>query len=401
MPKPFRVAMMLELDQPYKRHAGIFAGAQKYAEEHDWDVTIDEYAGDTLGLRAEQYSPYDGVIARATQKLARRAARRGVQVVNVWLSSPVWRSLPGVFPDYAAAGRLRAEHLLSRGLRRFAVLTQEKNRSHEFESRAFAEVVAEAGCPCIAAKMPVLVSDTLKQWRRTERTVAAFMEQWQPPIGVYSGNEVEGRLVVQMCRNRGWRVPEDVAIIAGKNEETYCEHLRPTLSSIEFGYKRIGYEAASLLDRLMHGQSEPSHESSKAGRPRMEPMWLPLQGLIVRESTDFFAVEDTLIAAALAFIAANFHRTISPDDVAQAVHIGIRTLQMRFNKYLGKPIIAEIRRARIERAKRELAQSKRTIKEISRDCGFGPPMRMYEVFLRELGIMPSEYRRQRRSEREM
>lgn len=196
-------------------------------------------------------------------------------------------------------------------------------------------------------------------------------------------------MVAQICRNRGWRVPEDVAIIAGQNEETFCEHMRPTLSSVEVGYERLGYEAARLLDRLMDGQL-----------PLAKPILLPPQGLIVRESTDFFAVDDVLIAQALAFIAANCHRPIGPENVAREMTIGIRTLQLRFQEYLGRPIAAEIRRARIERAKRELAQTERTVKEISRECGFGPPMRMYEVFLRELGLTPSQYRRQRHGERE-
>jgi hypothetical protein len=40
---PRRVAFMLELEFPYKRHAGIFAGAQQYAQEQGWDSTIDEF----------------------------------------------------------------------------------------------------------------------------------------------------------------------------------------------------------------------------------------------------------------------------------------------------------------------------------------------------------------------
>ena len=130
-----------------------------------------------------------------------------------------------MFPDFAAAGRL-APSISSRGLRRFAALTNENDRGQQFEMQAFAgcwrKRVARAWpprCPC----SPAL---SLKHWRRTERTVAASMKAWQPPIGVYVGDEAEGRTVAQTCRNRGWRVPEDVAIITGQNEETYCEHLR-------------------------------------------------------------------------------------------------------------------------------------------------------------------------------
>ena len=72
--------------------------------------------------------------------------------------------------------------------------------------------------------------------------------------------------------------------------------------------------------------------------------------------------------------------------MARAVTTETRTLQRRFRKHLNRPIATETRRVRIERAKRELTQSKRLLSEIARDTGFGEPMRMYEVFCRELGI---------------
>ena len=110
MPKTRRVAVMLDLEWPYKRHAGIFAGTQQYAQEQGWKSIIDEYADDTLPVRPAKSVPYDGIIARATRKLAQRSARGSVPVVNVWLSSPVWKSLPGVFADFSAVGR-RAKRL--------------------------------------------------------------------------------------------------------------------------------------------------------------------------------------------------------------------------------------------------------------------------------------------------
>ena len=48
MPKTRRVAVMLDLEWPYKRHAGIFAGTQQYAQEKGWESTVDEYADDRL-----------------------------------------------------------------------------------------------------------------------------------------------------------------------------------------------------------------------------------------------------------------------------------------------------------------------------------------------------------------
>lgn len=386
-PSPRRVAIMLDLQWPYKRHAAVFAGTQRYAKEAGWHSILDEYAHHTLPARRGVARPYDGVIARANRNLVARAARLGVPVVNVWQSSPARRLVPGAFPDSRAAGRLIAEHLMARGFRSFATLTSHHNVDQELEVGEIVRVLGEAGFACrsqLSTQNPWM---DFAHWRQTQRVIARWMDGWRLPIGVYVGAEAEGRMVVQECTRRGWRVPADVALVAGKNEEVFCEHPSPSLTSVEMGYERIGYEAARLLDRLMDGRPAP-----------VEPIRVPPKGLVVRESTDFFAVDDPLVAAALAFIAGNSHRGIGPDSVASAVGAETRTLQNRFRKSLGRPIATEIRRTRIERAKRELAQSERPIKEIALAVGFRDAMRLYDVFRRELGVTPREYRSQRQLE---
>jgi LacI family transcriptional regulator len=386
---PRRVAFMLDLEWPYKRHTGIFAGTQRYAQEQGWESTIDEYVAENLPERRTKSIPYDGVIARATKKLAERAERLGLPVVNIWYSSPAWRQLPGVFSDWAAVGCLQAEHLLARGLRRFAALGRE-GRGSKIAIAAFQAEVHKAGFPCDTVKLALNPRRTYASWREHQQRIDSLMSKWRPPIGVFASTEEAGRMIAQMCRQRGWRVPHDVAIVAGMNEESLCEYPRPSLTSVELGFERIGYEAARLLDRLMDGDSPPT-----------EPILLPPEGLVVRESTDFFAVEDPVMSAALEFIAANSQQDrIGAEDVARAVNIGLRTLQRQFRQYLDRSISAEIQRVRIERAKRELAQSKRPIYEIAKDAGFGRSMRMYEAFRRELGVTPREYRKKRRIESE-
>lgn len=384
---PRRVALMLDLQWPYQRHVSIFAGTQQYAEEHGWLSIIDEFVHKTLPVRRGAVVPYDGIIARANRQLVARTAHLGLPLVNVWQSSPVRHSVPGVYPDSTAVGGLLAEHLLARGFRNFAALFARNNVDHELEVKEFVRVVHEAGFPCLSQQTPHDPWQDFAQWQKSKRLIEQWMDEWQHPIGVYVGDEVEGRIVTQECHRRGWRVPADAAIIAGKNQELLCEHPRPSLTSIEIGYERIGYEAARLLDRLMEGEPEPT-----------EPIRLPPQGLVVRESTDFLAVENDLVASALRFISTNSHRRIGPDNVAQAVGVETRTLQNYFRKFLHRPIATEIRRVRLERAKRELAQGNRSLSAIARDVGFGDSLRMCEVFRRELGMTPSAYRRQRQLE---
>ena len=386
--QPKRVAIMLDLQWPYKRHASTFAGTQQFAKENGWHSIIDEFAHDTLPKRRGKTAPYDGVIARANHELAERAKRLKIPVVNMWASSPVWNKLPGVFPDFNASGQIKAEHFLSRGLSNFAAMTAYKNRGERMEIEEFQRIIEGSGYHCITANSPQSRSRSLEHWQRTKKMVESWMDRWKLPIGVIVGGEDLGRLVVQMCHERAWRVPQDVAIIAGQNEENLCVNPSPSMTSMEFGYERIGYECAKLLQHLMEGGEAPA-----------KPLSLSPSGLVIRESTDFHAVQDELVAAALDYISRNSHRHIGQHDVSRAVNAETRTLQLRFRKFLDSPIATEIRRVRLERAKRELVQSDRRIAQIARDVGFKTANRMCEIFRRELGITPTDYRKERQIRR--
>jgi len=391
MPTNPRIAIQLELEWPYKRHAALFAGTQHYALQHGWDSIIDEFVADNLPVRRTNAIPYDGVIGRATKKLVISTARLGIPLVNVWFNSPVRDEVPGVFADLAASGRLRAEHLLSRGLRQFAIVIRD-DRGRKLEAESFREVVEEAGFPCVVLNTPLRQTTTHAVWLRTQQSLDAWISKWQIPIGVFATDEMTGRCIVQLCARRGWRVPQDVAIIAGWNEEVLCENPRPSLSSIELGFERIGYDAAQLLDKLMHASETGNNNPAEQGP---QHILVPPVGIVVRESTDFYVVDNEVVAAALVFIAENSHRAIDPNEVARAAQVELRTLRRRFAKVLGRTITSEICRVRLDRAKRELVQSDRSLDAIARDVGFGTRRQMYTIFRRELGVTPREYRKQR------
>jgi LacI family transcriptional regulator len=370
-----RVALMLDLRWPYKRHADVFSGAQQYANEHGWTTVIDEFADARLAhVENGEACSYDGVIARVTPLLAEAAGRLSLPLVNVWVTSPARDQVPTVAPDYRGIGEQCAEHLLSRGFRSFAVVTAREDVGQVTIGEAFARRVHDAGFPCHQATVPLERQETVDTWDETIRVLAECVDACPKPLGVYLTDEFLCRIFLQDCRDRGLRVPIDVAVITGYNEETICEQMRPALTAIDMGYQKVGYEAARLLDRLMAGEPPPPG-----------PIVVPSPGVIVRESTDYVTVANETVAAALAFIAANAHRPIGQDEVAEAVNAEARTLQNYFRKHLGRPIVAEIRRVRIERAKRKLVEGTRSIKEIARESGFGSSLRMYEVFLREGG----------------
>lgn len=378
-----RVAIMLELEWPYRRHCDVYAGAQQYAQEcGNWDCTLDEYADATLKNGPKMNPAYDGIIARVTPELAKQARRCRVPVVNVWFNSPNLTVLPGVFPDAAAMGKQAAEHLLERGFRRFACLSGRNDPFHKFGIDRFHQEIRNAGFQCQCAQVNRQYTSTRLVWQSFQRDLDRWVSSWKPPLAAYvTFPDAMGRHVADCCHRHNLVVPDDAALIVCDNEPALCLHPAPSLTSVDVSYHQNGYTAAEMLDQLMSGK-----------KPAALHKLLPPTGIAARQSTDFFAVDDELVDTALRYISANVHRPIQVDDVSKGVFAGRRTLERRFRNVLHRTVAEEIIRLRIERAKRELAGTDTSIKLIAGRVGFRDAKRMHEIFLREIKMSPSQYR---------
>lgn len=376
-----RIAVMLDLVWPYRRHTGVFVGTQRYAREQgDWDCVVDEFVQTTL---AESEIPaYDGIIARVTPALARIAKKMNVPLVNVWFNSPTTASLPGVFGDFKESGRMAAEHLMQRGFRHFACLAGSEDRAQRTATEGFHEMIQKRGCTCACQIVDRQYFDEVTLWKRFRREIKAWIERWNHPIGVYiTFPDATGRHIAEAVMEAGLAIPEQVAIIQSENDPVLCIDPPPSLSSVDLVYETIGYQSAALLNDLMKQKPvEILHQF-------VEPA-----GVIARQSTDFLAVDDELVANALRCISAIAHQNIDVNDVCEAACSGRRTLERRFQSVLGRTIAEEILRLRIERAKRELAYTDTPIKQVARLAGFRDAKRLHEVFMREVELSPSAYR---------
>ncbi|MEQ8786818.1 MAG: substrate-binding domain-containing protein [Pirellulaceae bacterium] len=387
--KKRRVGIMLELMWPFRRHLDVFAGTQRFAKDAGaWVCEIDEFVHERGNAARSQLAGYDGLIARATPQLARLARRAKVPLVNVWYNSPEFERLPGVFPDFAEVGRQAIEHLADRGFREFGCLSIPRERAHQVMINAFHEVVSGLGRQCHCLRAPRRYYRDGQAWTRFQRALDEWISTWRPPIALFVAfTDATTRYVVHACRRHGLRVPEDVALVTSSNEPMIAEMPPPSLTSVEVDYEQIGYQAARLLDRMMRG-----------GEPAVRHPFVRPTGIIARDSTDFFAVDDEVVAAAMRFIEQHMREDIAVDDVAAAAGVSRRTLERRFQGSAGRSIAAEIRRLRVLKAKRLLAESDLLVKQIAREAGFRDPIRLNEVFLREEQMTPSEFRRRIRGE---
>jgi len=382
MAKIRSVALAMGLPYRYPPGFPMYAGVRRYAHESGrWRCVIDNFPETHLPRTRTESMPYQGVIARATKVMARRTKSLGIPMVNVWFNTPT-RGVPSVFPDFEAIGRMHAEHLLSRGFKRFYYLVESIEGNQVLENRAFTECITQAGYACEIALHP---SDWrgAKLWRKTLKTIANFLDSLVLPVAIYIEHPAIARQVANMCENRGWRVPQDVAILCGENDLVVCKHTSPGLTCIDYNWERVGYEAARLLDRLMSGKPAPA-----------KPILVPPAGILHRASTDFFASENKLVAEAMRYIADNLHKRIGVHEIVRAMGTSRSTLERTFCKHVGVSVFKEIMRLRMERVKRQLVETDKDLKQIAMDAGFADDRALHRAFRHEFGTTPGAYRKQ-------
>ncbi len=126
--------------------------------------------------------------------------------------------------------------------------------------------------------------------------------------------------------------------------------------------------------------------------PPAEPLRLAPLKLVLRRSSDVFAVGAPAVADALRFIAQHTGSCLSVTAVAGAVSVGRRTLERQFRRHLGRSVAEEVARLRVERAKRIIVDGQTPLKRISREAGFSSSRQMWRVFRRLEGCSPQAYR---------
>lgn len=372
-----RVAVSLWIDHPYPQHQEVYEGVQRYAAERpDWELIIDEHPA--YKRRAAAAVRYDGVIARAEKPLQQRLKRAKIPLVNVYYSERR-PGVVGVYPDPQAMGRLAADHLIDRAFQRLFVLADRK-RSYWWDvSRAIANRANEAGVTCETLEPPQQPYHPPSHWSKVVGFLDALLDRIERPAAVISESVPGARILIQQAIARSWRVPQDLAVMC-MHDFGAILHMPPALTSAVPNYQRCGYEAAAVLDRLMKGESPPP-----------EPIYIPPRGIMARQSTDYFAVEDEVVAAALHYISSRLREDLRVPDIAEAVLVSRRTLQTRFAEALGRSVTDEIRRLRLEAAKRMIAQRNRPIQEVAVECGFRNSRNLCQVFQRELGMSPRAF----------
>lgn len=329
----------------------------------------------------------DGVIAHVDNpRVIQQLRRMGIPTIDLFACRR-HRGIPRLLIDSGGVARMVADFFLDRGYKHFAYCGSRGGYPSEVRRLAYLEHLAKAGHRAEVFEAPRLsvVNGTLNFTATGHvdlEQMGAWLQSLPRPLAVHAGSDVRGLQLLTACNERGITVPEEVAIVAVGNDEVVCNLCCPTLSSVELGTERIGYEAAALLDQMLHGLPPPSKEL------RFAPV-----RIVPRGSTESLALTDPDLAAALAFIRAHYTERLSVEDVARHVALSSRTLLRRFTGVLHRAPHEEIARLQVQRVKELLATTDLSLQQIALQTGFSHLESMCRLFRRRTGVSPGQFRR--------
>jgi len=355
----------------------VHEGIADFAREAGWilDNTMC-YSGEIpTGVKV------DGVICRHSGEPRILDAVRALGVPSVTFENDSRLPLPRVYYDEEAIGAAAARHLMERGFTTLCFLHLRCSASQMQRKDGFQRAVEAAGlryAELAPEKMPPTWHPPPGEewdWLRQDLAKLEF------PVGIMATNDQIARPLAEALLDMGYRIPAQIAVVGAENDPLLCEIGPLPISSVETQTRRMGYEVAHLLDRLMSGEPAPR-----------ETLLIQPSGVVARSSSNVRALANVHAAEALHFIWEHYWERITVADVSRGIPLTRRRLQTLFHEHVGRTMREEITRLRLAEACRLLKTTNLMIKDIAVRSGFVGGMQLHRTLHAETGVCPRTFR---------
>lgn len=366
-------------------------GIYRYARAHGWNVFVAEHKMDREAVAdlLAFWRP-DGVIVEGAMDEA------GVFLSDVFGDVPVVylvcdrRHLPPealcVSHDSRSLGRVAAREFLSLGLASFAFFGFAGLFWSAERAARFREILRLAGQELALFERPFLEQDWRDLSTGFTQSFGAWLKSLPKPCGLLAANDQLGTEAISTCHALGFAVPDDVLVLGIDNDESLCEHVSPTLSSIRPNFEEAGFQAASLLDaRRMAG-------GAFAGDRQR---FFAADGLVRRQSTRRLPRANAVVSKALELVRLRACSGLRPRDVFAELGCSRRTAELRFRELAGHSVQEEILLTRLARVKQLLSREDVPVETIARRCGWKSTAQLRVFFKATEGVSMRQWRRKR------
>jgi LacI family transcriptional regulator len=374
MKKLKRVTLLIETSRAFGRE--LLTGIARYSKIHGPWSFYREPRGLKSALPHLEKWEADGIIMRNTP-VSKKMLDFNVPVITVLHYQKNDSGFPTVQTDSEAISELAAKHLMNRGFRNFAFCGfKDLDWSLERENH-FKNYLKNFGHNSFLYS-PLKNISVQKELNR----IADWLQELPKPVGIMACNDDRGQHILEACKLAELHVPEEIAVIGVDNDTLICDLCDPPLSSIALNTIEAGYKTAELMDNLMNGEKmggqlilvSPTH-------------------VVKRQSTDILAINDENLVKALSFINSNAKERISVNDVVNVTALSRRSLENKFKAILGRSVMEEVRRIRIDQISKMLIETELSISEIASAFNFTEIEHISRYFRKEKMMSMRDFRK--------
>jgi LacI family transcriptional regulator len=240
----------------------ILMGAEDAFGAGRVNVFLCDARGDTIReqhhVQALLSRRVDGLIVVGHRTDPRPSLGRNLPVPVVYTYAPSEDpNDPSIVVDNLAGGRLAIEHLIACGRSRIAHISGDPGFAAARDRVAgVIGALEDAGLPLVGE---VQFGSWSEGWGRG--AVAMLLDQHPDVDAVFCGSDQVARGVMDSLRERGLRVPDDVAVMGFDNWEVVAADARPPLTSVDMNLEEIGRSAARALFAALEDSPRSGVES--------------------------------------------------------------------------------------------------------------------------------------------
>ncbi len=386
------VLIFIENSRGYGR--GLMRGIAKYAKllgSWNFFTKPDLYGQGGTFEQQENFKDFlehfdeaglDGIITRELPApLMRQMVRLNIPTIVIPFVHEFPQNLTNrIVTDSESIVEMVAEYYMDKGFQNFAYSGFDSMFWSQKRKKHFETYLEEQGYSLNTYNAPKQIDHY--EWSDEKEKLADWLRQLPKPTGILTCTDDRGLQLLEACRHADIKVPEEVAIVGIDNDHLVCDLSNTALSSVDLTTVQAGYEAATLLEKMMEGEQISDYTIT------VHP-----KRVITRVSSDILAINDEKVARAMEYIRANSRTNIKVEDIVKTALCSRRVLEQNFKKILGVTIGEEIRRHKIERICELLTETTLPVKQIAEITGFETSKHIARYFSREKGMNLQEFRK--------
>ncbi|MFI8420114.1 LacI family DNA-binding transcriptional regulator [Streptomyces sp. NPDC085479] len=159
--------------------------------------------------------------------------------------------LPSVVPDEVTGGHRAARHLVEAGHRRIGLINLDPSIPAAVGRReGYERALREAGLPLD----PALVVSGHATADGGYDAARELLDRADPPTALFCANDRMAMGAYDAIKERGLRIPDDVAVVGYDNQELIAAYLRPKLTTLALPFEEMGAKGVEMLAALAAGQ---------------------------------------------------------------------------------------------------------------------------------------------------